>query len=162
MSSSQKLLIFSGLALLIVAMGYGLWYAVFAEHQRLEQVGASLATSFASAASGDMQSSDRELHAYGQAKYMYVREVDAHSHWGGLAILLLLFGAVFDRVGFAERIRLWLAVALTASSFAFPLSVLLENLDHVQWPRVAAAVTSAILVVSMMTVAAGFAGHREE
>jgi hypothetical protein len=160
MSGSQKLLICSGLALLILTMGYGLGYAVFAEHQRLDQIGSSLAATFATAATGDMPSSDRELDAYGRAKYLYVREVDAHSHWGGLAILLLLFGVVFNRVGFAERIRLWLAVALTSSSFAFPLSVLLENFNRGEWPRMAATVTSAILIVSMITIATGFARYR--
>lgn len=161
MSRSQQLLICAGLALLILAMGYGLWYAAFAEHQRLDQVGGSLAASFAGAAAGDMHGSDRQLHAYGEAKYLYVREVDAHSHWGGLAILLLLFGASFDRVGFTEHIRRWLAAALAASSFAFPLSIFLEEFDQGHWPRMLAVLTSAVLIASMMMVAAGFMRHRE-
>ena len=161
MSGSQRVLIYSGLALLIIAMSYGLWYAVFAEHQRLDQIGGSLASSFASAAAGDAQASHSALRTYGEAKYLYTREVDVHSHWGGLAILLILFGAVFDRTRFSEHIRLWLAISLSTGSFAFPLSVLLQNFDHGQWPRVLAAVTSGILMVSMTMVAAGFIRHSD-
>ena len=156
MTRSQKVLIYSGLLLLILGMTYGLWYAVFAEHQRLDEMGGALAQSFASAAAGDLESSHFALHAYGEAKYLYTREVDAHSHWGGLAILLILFGAVFDRTGFAERTRLWLAASLSASSFAFPLSVLLQNFDHGEWPRALAVFTSIILIASMVMTAAGF------
>jgi hypothetical protein len=159
MSRSQRLLIFSGLGLLILAMGYGLWYAAFAEHQRLDRIGGSLATSFASAAGGDMQSAHQELHAYGEAEYLYVREVDAHSHWGGLAVLLILFGAFFDRAGFGERTRFWLATALSASSFAFPLSVLLQTFYQAQGLRLLTALISAVLIASMMMVGAGFLRH---
>ena len=156
MSRSQKVLIYSGLSLLILGMTYGLWYAVFAEHQRLDEIGGTLAQSFASAAAGDLESSHSALHGYGEAKYLYTREVDAHSHWGGLAILLVLFGAVFDRTGFAERTRFWLALSLSITSFAFPLGVLLQNFDHGEWPRLLAASTSIILIASMIMTAAGF------
>jgi hypothetical protein len=156
MSRSQKLLVCAGLVLLIVGMCHGLWYAVFAEHQRLTQIGSSLAASFASASGGDLQSSRSALEAYGEAKYLYAREVDAHSHWGGLAILLILFGAAFHRVGFEERTRFWLASTLSASSCLFPLSVIVQNVDHGPLPRVAAALISFVLIASMMVVAAGF------
>ena len=156
MSRCQQILIYSGLSLLILGMTYGLWYAVFAEHQRLEEMGGALAQTFATAAAGDLESSHAAIHAYGEAKYAYTREVDAHSHWGGLAILLILFGAVFDRTGFAERTRFWLAVSLSASSFAFPLAVLLQTFDQGEWPRVLAASTSIVLITSMIMAAAGF------
>src|SRR5579864_1659793 len=156
MTTSQKLLVCSGLVLLIFAMSYGLWYAVFAEHQRLDKMGARLAASFAKAAVSDLQTSHAELGDYAEAKYLYVREVDAHSHWAGLAILLILFGAFFDRVRFTERTRSWLAAAFTASSFVFPFGVLLENFSHGLWPRVLATLAAGILIASMVMVAAGF------
>jgi len=70
--------------------------------------------------------------------------------------LLILFGAVFDHTGFGERTRLWLALSLSVSSFAFPLSVLLQNFDHGDRPRVLAIFTSIILIASMVMTAAGF------
>lgn len=157
MMRSQKILIYSGLALLVFAMTYGLWYAVFVEHQRLEQVGNSLAASFSAAAAGDMTTSVAQLSAYEDAKYLYVREVDAHSHWAGLAILLVMFGAAFQRVSFTERVRASVAVAFAGCSFVFPLSVLLENFDRGVLPRVLAAVTAAILIASLTMMAAAFA-----
>ncbi len=39
MSSSRRLLIVGGIALAVWGMGYGLWYAVFAEHQALDSIG---------------------------------------------------------------------------------------------------------------------------
>ena len=120
------------------------------------KIGGALATSFAKAAAGDMQSSHAALVAYGEAKYLYAREVDVHSHWSGLAILLVLFGALFNRTGFTHRTRMWLASLLSFCSFAFPMSVVLQNFDHGQLPRVLAIMTSGILILSMLAVAVGF------
>src|SRR6185369_1714524 len=53
-SGSRKLLIVSGVALAVWGMGFGLYYALLVEHQALDKIGGSLATSFADAASGDM------------------------------------------------------------------------------------------------------------
>src|SRR6266850_241650 len=39
MSGSRKLLILGGIALALWGMGYGTWYAVFAEHQALDGIG---------------------------------------------------------------------------------------------------------------------------
>jgi len=50
MSGSRQLLIIGGIALAIWGMSYGLWYAVFAEHQALDNIGSSLTGSFAAAA----------------------------------------------------------------------------------------------------------------
>jgi hypothetical protein len=56
-----------------------------------------------------------------------LRPVDVHSPWVGLAMLLMVLGAVFDHVGFAERIRLWIAIVLLSGATIFPLSVLLQT-----------------------------------
>ena len=53
MIASRKLLIFGGLSLAIWGMAYGIWYAVFAEHQTLDGLGAALATGFIRAAADD-------------------------------------------------------------------------------------------------------------
>src|SRR5262249_20231225 len=128
-SVSRKLLIVGGFTVIIFAMSYGLWYALFAEHQSLEGMGANLATGFAQAASGKLSDAHQSIHQYASIKYDYVRHVDVHSHWGGLAMILIVLGAMFDRVGFSERRRLYLAVTLLAGSVLFPLGVALQTVN---------------------------------
>src|SRR5207237_9119492 len=128
MSSSRRILIIGSLALLGLSMAYGLWYALAVEHQRLDQIGGSLAGSFLQAADRNLDGAQKKLQEYGDARYRYTREVDAHSHWTGLALLLVLLGAAFDQVAFAERMRIWLAWLLLISATGFPACVLWQNL----------------------------------
>jgi hypothetical protein len=51
MSGARRLLIIGGIALALWGMGYGLWYAAFAEHQALNGIGSSLAAAFDASAS---------------------------------------------------------------------------------------------------------------
>ena len=126
MSGSRKLLIFGGLALAAFGMLFGLHYALFIEHQTLDGMGNSLTEGFVNVANQEPQGAHAAIQAYGATKYRYVRQVDAHSHWGGLAMLMIVLGVVFDKVGFAETIRRWLAMALLAGSVLFPFAVLLQ------------------------------------
>src|SRR5258708_5300533 len=54
MSGSRKLLIISGMLLALWGMGFGLYYALFVEHQVLDKLAGSLATSFTDGAKGDL------------------------------------------------------------------------------------------------------------
>ena len=114
MSGSRRLLIIGGIALTVWGMGYGLWYAVFAEHQALDGIGSALATGFNAAANRDQARSSEALEQYREAKYRYDRQVDAHSHWVGLAMVLIVLGIGFDSVNFPQKQKLALAWALLA------------------------------------------------
>ncbi len=160
MSASRKLLIFSGLALVIWGMCFGLYYALFDEHQTLERIGGSLAAGFARAAEREMAESHAALDAYAEAKFEYVREVDVHSHWTGLAMLLIVFGVIFDHVGFDERKRFYLAVLLVAGSVIFPLGVILQTVDRGVLPQAIAAIGAGFVIVALAGVALGFARRR--
>jgi len=160
MSASRKLLLVSGLLLAIWAMTYGLWYAMFAEHQHLEGMGASLARAFTRAAERNMAEAHAAIRAYADTKFAYVRHVDVHSHWGGLALLLIIFGAIFDRLGFGERVRFRLAAVLLAGSVIFPLGVILQVVDRSWWPTALAMLGSGMVTVALAFVAWGFARQR--
>src|SRR5258708_9298753 len=67
-------------------------------------MGGSLAQSFSAAASRNLAQSQAALEQYGETKYDYVRQVDAHSHWIGLAMLMIVLGVIFERVNFSEGI----------------------------------------------------------
>jgi hypothetical protein len=157
MSSGRRLLILGGIALAVWGMGYGLWYAVFAEHQALNNIGSSLATAFNASANRDAGAAETAFRSYKEAKYVYDRQVDIHSHWIGLAMLLIVVGIGFDRVGFSDRHKLMLASALLAGAAIFPLGVLLQTFDHGPIPRSIAILGSALVIASLMGITFGFA-----
>ena len=157
MSGSRKLLIAGGLALVLWGMSYGLYYALLEEHQTLDRMGSSLARAFTGAAERKLPEAHAALDAYAQAKFDYRREVDVHSHWAGLALLLIVLGVAFDRVGFSERTRFFLAWMLVAGSAIFPLGVILEAWDHGLIPRMIAVLGSGLVIVGLGAAALGFA-----
>ena len=157
MSRSRKTLLVGGLLLVIWGMSYGLYYALFDEHQTLESITVSLARSFSLAAGKQMEPARAALDAYAAAKFEYVREVDVHSHWSGLALLLVLFGLIFDQVAFPEHVRCFLASALVSGSFLFPAAVLLQTVNQGMVPKALAAVAAALLIVTLAAVAIAFA-----
>jgi len=157
MSGARRLLLAGGIALALWGMGYGLWYAVFAEHQALEEIGASLSTAFAGAAQRDVAQSAAALLRYRESKYIYDRQVDVHSHWIGLAMVLIVLGLGFDKLPFSEKTQLWLAVAFLAGACVFPLGVLFQVYDHGPLPRVLAISGSALEIASLGVIALGLA-----
>jgi hypothetical protein len=88
---------------------------------------------------------------------VYVRQVDAHGHWIGLGLLLLILGIAFDRVGFGERARIYLAIALLAGAVIFPLGVLLETWNRGMGPQAIAVVGSGLVIIGLSGTAWGFA-----
>jgi len=160
-TGSSRLLIFGGLALAAFGMLYGLQYAVFVEHQTLDQLGGSLAQAFQHAADRYPAQSKAALEAYGETKYDYVRQVDAHSHWIGLAMLMIVLGVLFERVNFSEGVRQAIALSLLVGSAVFPLSVILQTYHHGAVVLKALAVASSgLVIVAMAATAWGFARPR--
>ena len=161
MTGSRKLLVLGGMALAAVGMLYGLYDAVFVEHQTLDQMGGSLAHAFASAAERNSSESQTALEAYASTKYDYVRQVDAHSHWIGLGMLMILLGALFARVNFSEAMRQAIAIGLLTGSAVFPLAVILQTYHHGAFILKALAVVGPGLVIVGLTATAwGFARQR--
>ena len=156
MKASRKVLVVGGLLLSLWGMSYGLWYALFLEHQTLDTIGGALTTSFASAAGRKMDASRINLEGYTLASFDYARQVDVHSHWIGLGILMIGLGIIFNKVGLGERIRLFLALALFIGSAVFPLGVILQTMDRGITPRVIATVGAGLVTAALAVVAIGF------
>ena len=161
MSGSRRLLLLGGIALAIWGMGYGLWYAVFAEHQALDGIGASLTALFSAGAERNDLEAKASFDRYTETKYVYDRQVDVHSHWIGLAMLLVVIGIGFYRVNFSERVKLLLSIGLLLGAFGFPLGVLLQTLSHGSFPRAVAAAGSALVIVTLAITVVGIARNRE-
>ena len=98
MTAGRRLLIVGGIALALLGMIYGVWYAVLAEHQELDGIGQLLTTSFSAAAKRDSSAAGAALKEYKELKYGYDRHVDVHGHWIGLAMILIVLGIGFDRL----------------------------------------------------------------
>ena len=160
MTWARRILILGGIALAVVGMCHGTWYAVFAEHQALDQMGGSLTSAFTHAANRDLTQAHLALASYREAKFVHDRQVDAHGHWIGLAMLLIVLGIAFDRVGFRGSQKSFLAIALLAGATTFPLSVLLQTLSHGSLPRILSVVSSALMIGTLAVTAFGFASDR--
>ncbi len=157
MSIARRILVVGGIALALWGMAYGLWYAVFAEHQALDGIGASLSSAFASAAERRTERAGAALAQYRETKYVYDRQVDVHSHWIGLAMVLIVLGIGLNRVVFPERVKLALSWAAFLGAVFFPLGVLLQTANHGAFPRAIAVIGSALLLVALVGFAIGFA-----
>ena len=157
MKRPGHMLAVAGLALAVCAMAYGFYYAVWVEHQTLDGIGGALAGAFQEAARGDLNAAHKQFDAYTRAKYVYTREVDAHSHWIGLAMILLILGALWDRVGFGATGKSLLAVALVLGSVVFPAGVLAQNYLAAPHGRVIAVTGTVLLLVGFVMAAVGFA-----
>ncbi len=158
MSFARKILLVGGLSLAGFGMLYGLQYAVFVEHQTLDRMGASLAQAFASASQRDTVAAHVAVDAYASTKYNYVRQVDVHSHWIGLGMLLTVLGAAFDGVALSSRLKTWLAATLVTGSFVFPTGVILQTVSHgAVYASSLAIFGSVIVTVALIAVAWGFA-----
>ncbi len=160
MTAARRILLIGGIALAVVGMCHGTWYAAFAEHQALDWIGASLASAFTRAAEQNPAQVKAYLSNYREAKYVYERQVDAHGHWIGLAMLLIVLGIAFDRIGFSEKWKLVLAIALLAGAALFPFSVLVQTLDHGPLPRALSVASSGLMITAMAAAALGFALNR--
>jgi hypothetical protein len=154
---SKQVLLFGGIALVVLGMCYGLWYAVFAEHQALDGIGSALTSSFSAAAQRNPALAGLGLQQYREAKYVYDRQVDVHGHWVGLGLLLIVTGIGAVRMNFAERPRLLLVITALAGSLIFPLGVLLQTWSHGPAPRAIAILGSALAIAGLTGMAAGFA-----
>jgi hypothetical protein len=159
--SARQLLLFGGIALAILGMSYGLWYAVFAEHQALDGIGGSLTTGFQAAAQRNPADAEKALLQYQQAKYNYDRQVDVHGHWLGLSMLLIVLAIASDQISIEEKWKFLLALGLLLGSVLFPFGVLMQTWSHGTLPRALAIVGSTLVIASLVGMVPGFLRRRD-
>jgi len=155
MNRASKVLYLGGWLLALLGMSYGLWYAVFDEHQTLEHMGLTLAKSFTKAAEGNLSGADAALAEYSKTQAEYVREVHAHSHWIVLAMVMVVLGLAFDRVALADKVRQWLAWLMLLGSILFPAGVLLQNFGLGSLADVMAMAGAGAVILSLAGIALG-------
>jgi hypothetical protein len=80
----------------------------------------------------------------------------------GLAMLMIVLGALFERVSFGEGTKKVVAVSLLTGSVVFPLSVILQTFHHGALLYKALAVVSSGLVIAALAATAwGFSRTTE-
>jgi hypothetical protein len=126
MTTPQRILILTGLLLIAFTMAFGVWYAIFDEHQTLVGMGVHMATGFAEMASGNVAASNTALENYADLSREYGREIHAHGHWGMLSLILIIIGLAFNRLAIGERQGVILAWVMALSAALFPLGVLMQ------------------------------------
>ena len=157
MNAARKLLVLGGILLAAFGMLYGLHYALLVEHQTLDTMGGSLSAAFVSAAQAQPTEAHAAVLRYASTKYVYVRQVDVHSHWVGLAMILIVMGLVFNRTGFRDPTALLIAVAMLTGAVVFPLGVLLQSAyPGAEFASILAIAGSGLFIASMAAAAAGF------
>ena len=156
MTGSQKILLSTGLALTILGMAYGFWYALVDEHPTLERMGVSLASSVAEIATGDIDQARESLNTYGATRFEYIREVHVHGHLVALSTLLLILGLFFSQLAFPERIRLYLASLLVFGTVTLPLGSVLEMFLTGPVPKAVALFGAVSVIGGLGVVAVGF------
>jgi len=109
MHLENRILILSGLALITMTMFFGVYYAVFDEHQTLVGMGVAMMNGFVAAADGDRVAAYAALQQYGEIAAEYKREVHFHGHFGFLSLILILYGLVVHKLGYGRRARVGLA-----------------------------------------------------
>ena len=157
MSAARRILLVGGLALALWGMGHGLWYAAFAEHHALNAIRSSLTAAFSGAAQRNAPRVNSSMQQYKEARYVYDRQVDAHSHWIGLAMLLIVLAVCFDRLTLSEQWKALLAWGVLSGAVLFPVGVLLQTFSHGPVPRAIAALGSALEIISLLLIAIAFA-----
>jgi dipeptide/tripeptide permease len=157
MSAARKLLFVSGLALAVWGMVWGLVYALFFEHQALDAMGGQITAGFVRASQLNLPAAHAALAGYAHSEFNYVRQVDVHSHWIGLAMILIVLGIVLDRMNLDARRRWWLALMLAIGSAVFPLGVILQTLIAGLLPSVFAVIGAGLVIAGMAVAVWGFA-----
>ena len=156
MTGSQKILLSTGLALAILGMAYGVWYALVDEHPTLERMGVSLASAFVEVAKDDMDQARDALNTYRETRFEYIREVHFHGHLVALSTLLLILGLFFNQLAFAERTRVYLALLLVFGTVALPMGAAVEIFHIGLIPKALALFGAVSLIGGLGVVAAGF------
>jgi len=162
MRAENRILITTGLTLLAATIFFGLWYAIFDEHQTLVNMVESLTSAFAQAASGNVQQAHAAIDHYASTAAEYRLEVHFHGHFGFLGLIMILLGLVVHTLGFDEANRKRLAVLLGGSGFLFPVGVYLQIGPLAPAGHVLAVIGTIGIVLGMLVFVAGLFRTRPE
>lgn len=123
--SARRLLLLSGIALIVVGMIFGDFFAVFILHQNASRVGASLAAASHAALQGDAFAVASNFANIGSFLENRGTKVDAHVHAIEFGYLALLLAVLTPWIALSERTKRAVAWLFLAGSVLLPVGVFL-------------------------------------
>ncbi len=123
MTSANKTYIVGGLTLALIGLIYGVYYAIFDEHQTLVAMITAFGTAFADAASRNESGVAENLASFRAHSYEYMREVSVHAHIIELGTLALIIPFFSHRISWSEAKKVLIARAFIVGSLVFCLGV---------------------------------------
>jgi hypothetical protein len=123
--SARRLLVISGIALILVGMLLGDIFAVFVLHQNAARIGRNLLAATQAVAAQDAAGVSNAFERIGGSLENRGTKVDAHVHMIDFGYLALLFALVQPYVALSERRRKLLAELLIFGAALLPVGVFL-------------------------------------
>ena len=123
MTSANTTYIVGGLVLVLAGLIFGVYYAIFDEHQTLVAMGMAFAQSFFEAAGGNETGVAENIEILRANSYEYMREVSVHAHIIELGTLALIVPLFSHRIGWDDGRKLLIARLFIAGSLVFCLGV---------------------------------------
>ena len=147
MTSANKTYIVGGLVLILAGLTFGVYYAIFDEHQTLVAMGMAFAQSFFDAAAGNEAGVSDNLEIFRANSYEYMREVSVHAHIIELGTLALIIPLFAHRIAWSDERKLLLARLFILGSVVFCLGVLAQIVALSGLTQTLAAAGAGLVIV---------------
>ena len=155
MTSANKTYIVGGLLLVLIGLIFGVYYAIFDEHQTLVAMGMAFAQSFLDAAGGNETGVAESIKVFRANSYEYIREVSFHAHIIELGTLALIIPLFAHRIGWDDDRKLLIARLFIVGSLVFALGVLAHTLALTPVTQGMAVLGSGLVIVCVGILVVG-------
>ncbi len=155
MTSANKTYIVGGLLLVLIGLIFGVYYAIFDEHQTLVAMGMAFAQSFFEAAGGNEAGVSENIETFRANAFEYVREVSFHAHIIELGTLALIIPLFAHRIGWNDSRKLLIARLFIIGSLVFTLGVLSQTLAFSGVTQAMAVIGSGLVIACVGVLVLG-------
>ncbi len=155
MTSANKTYIAGGLLLVLIGLIFGVYYAIFDEHQTLVAMGMAFAQSFFEAAAGNEAGVSENIESFRASAFEYIREVSFHAHIIELGTLALIIPLFAHRIGWDDSRKLLIARLFIVGSLVFTLGVLSQTLAFSSVTQAMAVIGSGLVIACVGVLVLG-------
>ncbi len=155
MTSANKTYIVGGLLLVLIGLIFGVYYAIFDEHQTLVAMGMAFAQSFFEAAGGNETGVSENIETFRANAFEYTREVSFHAHIIELGTLALIIPLFAHRIGWNDSRKLLIARLFIIGSLVFTLGVLSQTLAFSGVTQAMAVIGSGLVIACVGVLVLG-------
>lgn len=165
--SARRLLVLSGIGMILAGMVFGDIFAVFILHQNASRVGGSLASAANAALAGDVSGVNSSFAGVGSFLENRGTKVDTHVHLIGFGYLALMLAIVQPWVALSESARRRIAWLFIFGAIVLPTGVFLIHyvglahspLAAIGWASIAADAGGFVVMIATAVYLYGVARH---